>query len=158
MAIVRGDRIGESRALNEGSVEAITFFAALLWKAVSKNGWLPGTVEEIETKLYGRVRRGHRRTLRLLAELEGLGVLVRDPGRDRLRVPNLRFWVRHGRPDIPAVIRLRVLERDSRCCRRCSSVEDLQLDHVVAYAKGGTDDESNLQTLCWRCNRAKGAS
>jgi hypothetical protein len=31
-----------------------------------------------------------------------------------------------------------------------------QIDHIVPKAKGGTDDDHNLQLLCWSCNAAKG--
>ena len=31
----------------------------------------------------------------------------------------------------------------------------LEVDHIVPVSKGGLSTPSNLQTLCWRCNRAK---
>ena len=31
------------------------------------------------------------------------------------------------------------------------------VDHITPVRFGGTDDESNLQALCERCNLAKGA-
>ena len=31
----------------------------------------------------------------------------------------------------------------------------LEIDHIIPVAKGGLTEESNLQTLCWKCNRAK---
>jgi 5-methylcytosine-specific restriction endonuclease McrA len=64
-----------------------------------------------------------------------------------------------------------VLERDNYTCQICGIskgyLDDLvpglgdflllEIDHIVPVAKGGSgDDESNLQTLCWRCNRKKG--
>ena len=31
----------------------------------------------------------------------------------------------------------------------------LEIDHIIPVAKGGCTEEDNLQTLCWKCNRAK---
>ncbi len=33
----------------------------------------------------------------------------------------------------------------------------LEIDHIVPVSKGGLSEPTNLQTLCWRCNRSKGA-
>ncbi len=33
----------------------------------------------------------------------------------------------------------------------------LEIDHIIPLSKGGITTEKNLQTLCWKCNRAKGA-
>ena len=33
----------------------------------------------------------------------------------------------------------------------------LEVDHIVPVSKGGLSTPENLQTLCWRCNRTKGA-
>ncbi len=32
----------------------------------------------------------------------------------------------------------------------------LEVDHIIPISKGGKTEASNLQTLCWRCNRKKG--
>ena len=37
-------------------------------------------------------------------------------------------------------------------CANCGSTENLQLHHVVPLAKGGTNNESNLITLCGDCH------
>lgn len=58
---------------------------------------------------------------------------------------------------ISAAKRLRVYERDGFKCVTCGTSEDLTLDHVVALANGGTDEESNLQTMCMKHNAEKGA-
>lgn len=54
-----------------------------------------------------------------------------------------------------------IKNRDSFTCQYCSasiSVEPnllLEVDHIKPLSKGGLSVESNLQTLCWRCNRTK---
>lgn len=50
-----------------------------------------------------------------------------------------------------------VFARDGYKCRICGATEKLVLDHIVPISKGGCDDPSNLQTLCWSCNSRKGA-
>jgi hypothetical protein len=51
--------------------------------------------------------------------------------------------------------------RDNHTCRYCSvslAAEPhllLEVDHVIPLSKGGLSTLENLQTLCWRCNRAK---
>lgn len=50
-----------------------------------------------------------------------------------------------------------IKDRDNGTCVLCGSRERLEVDHIIAVAIGGTNDDSNLQTLCKKCNRAKGA-
>ena len=59
---------------------------------------------------------------------------------------------------IPKSVRQRVLIRDSYRCVKCSSQKDLQFDHNVAVANGGSNEEDNVQLLCKRCNQMKGVS
>lgn len=60
-------------------------------------------------------------------------------------------------------LRQRIKERDGYACRQCgASVQQepnllLEIDHIIPVSKGGLTAEDNLQTLCWRCNRKKGA-
>ena len=60
-------------------------------------------------------------------------------------------------------LRESIKKRDNFTCCNCGNstyVEPnllLEIDHIIPVAKGGRTEESNLQTLCWRCNRAKGA-
>ena len=56
---------------------------------------------------------------------------------------------------IPDSVRLAVLERDGRRCRKCRSARRLEIDHIVPLSKGGSSEKSNLQVLCRRCNRSK---
>lgn len=63
------------------------------------------------------------------------------------------------RKPIPNRIRHQVFQRDNyRCCECGARLEDgatLEIDHIVPVSRGGTNDISNLQTLCKACNRGK---
>jgi len=65
------------------------------------------------------------------------------------------------RTKIGARLRAMVLERDNFQCVRCKADagdgEKMVVDHILPVAQGGTNCESNLQTLCSTCNLGKGA-
>jgi 5-methylcytosine-specific restriction endonuclease McrA len=48
------------------------------------------------------------------------------------------------------------IKRQQPSCAVCGSTLDLTVDHIVPKVVGGTDELTNLQTLCRRCNGAKG--
>jgi len=60
-------------------------------------------------------------------------------------------------------LREKIKQRDGYACKMCGvSVEKepnllLEIDHIIPVSRGGMTTEDNLQTLCWRCNRSKGA-
>ena len=56
---------------------------------------------------------------------------------------------------IPDSMRAKVLLRDGARCRKCRTAVNLEVDHIIPVSKGGKTEESNLQTLCRRCNRRK---
>lgn len=54
-----------------------------------------------------------------------------------------------------------IKKRDNFTCCNCGNsvyAEPnllLEIDHIIPVSKGGCTTEDNLQTLCWKCNRAK---
>jgi hypothetical protein len=42
-------------------------------------------------------------------------------------------------------------------CAKCGAIADLECDHIVPRDQGGSDDWSNLQSLCKACHAAKSA-
>lgn len=57
-----------------------------------------------------------------------------------------------GSPTSTPKLRVRVFERDGGCVR-CRTRANLSVHHVVHRSKGGSNDPSNLQTLCTPCHR-----
>ena len=62
---------------------------------------------------------------------------------------------RSAKRRIPDPVRAEVLLRDGARCRRCRTAVNLEVDHIIPVSKGGKTEDSNLQTLCRRCNRRK---
>ena len=62
--------------------------------------------------------------------------------------------------DISGTVRYEVLRRAGFRCELCGVPADeraLEVDHITPRRHGGSDDLTNLQALCYRCNANKGA-
>jgi 5-methylcytosine-specific restriction endonuclease McrA len=62
------------------------------------------------------------------------------------------------RERVPEDVRIFVWRRDEGRCASCGAQQDLEFDHVVPLALGGSNTARNIQLLCERCNRSKGAN
>ena len=54
--------------------------------------------------------------------------------------------------------RFRILQRDNFKCAYCGKVvseAELEVDHIMPRSKGGSNEETNLITACFECNRGK---
>jgi hypothetical protein len=106
-------------------------------------------------KLHGSLRYGY------VASKLGHLFVVFGEREDMIRIPfrkptpsRLRV---QARAHIPEDVRWEVWERDGFSCVHCHKRRFLTLDHIIPVSKGGSDDPSNLQTLCRTCNSRKGA-
>ncbi|MBD2580225.1 HNH endonuclease [Oscillatoria sp. FACHB-1406] len=62
------------------------------------------------------------------------------------------------RISIPKSVRKYVFQRDNFHCQSCGKTHletQLTIDHIIPLATGGSNDISNLQTLCLSCNQRK---
>jgi hypothetical protein len=70
----------------------------------------------------------------------------------------------HGTRDPSLSLRFQVLKRDNFRCVACGRSPAtvaglvLEIDHIRPWSSGGRTIPSNLQTLCFDCNRGKGAT
>lgn len=83
------------------------------------------------------------------------GWWVLNPESSRTGQPSWKVEVPRNR--VPADVRLRVYARDGHRCVQCGSTDDLTIDHIWPWSRGGRNEEDNLRVLCRSCNSAKGA-
>ena len=65
------------------------------------------------------------------------------------------FGDKPKRPPIPREIVDAVYRRDGGRCVYCGATENLQLDHIIPFSKGGATSLEHLQLLCQKCNLEK---
>lgn len=62
------------------------------------------------------------------------------------------------RTRIPESVRIEVWRRDGGKCAICGSRENLEYDHIIPVSKGGGNTARNIELLCEKHNRSKGAN
>jgi hypothetical protein len=115
----------------------------LWWAGRDELYWIDAAVEgaDVELLLWDQRRRRDGRMERLR----------------RIRAREVQLEAAR-RERIPEDVRNFVWLRDEGRCVRCGAEEDLQLDHVIPYARGGGNGAENIQILCGSCNREKADS
>jgi 5-methylcytosine-specific restriction endonuclease McrA len=98
------------------------------------------TQEQVWALLVTRDQRRQRQVDRAVAAAQQGGTPT-EPVRGHIRDDDKEF----------------VWKRDGGRCRNCGATSELQFDHVIPVAMGGSSEPENLQLLCGPCNRMKGA-
>jgi hypothetical protein len=75
-----------------------------------------------------------------------------------VRAMSQQLGSRAPRERIPHTVKIAVWQRDGGRCVECAGNRDLEFDHIIPLAMGGSNTERNLQLLCADCNRRKGAT
>lgn len=111
----------------------------------------------IPTELLHHLTRHPRNRLNLARALVSEGYWETAPGGYQI----VGWDARHAKPlyrqYIPLRVRTLIYDRDGYACVFCGASEPLSLDHIWPWSLGGSDEPSNLQTLCIPCNMRKGA-
>jgi hypothetical protein len=59
---------------------------------------------------------------------------------------------------IPFEVKMRVVRRDNYTCQECRvhlRDDEVEFDHIIPVAKGGSSEEHNIRLTCFDCNRDK---
>jgi hypothetical protein len=155
---------GKIRVPNEESYDFITFYAEQQkspmplfelaeqgiwafrghWLKCDKNAEKYLGRERLTMLMKRRVMQEEQRWQRIAREVEAFD------NQDRIEEAR--------RNPIPRSVRLFVWQRDEGKCVECGSLANLEYDHLIPVAKGGSSTERNLRLLCETCNRRKGAA
>ena len=46
-----------------------------------------------------------------------------------------------------------IFQRDGFKCTKCGKKDMLEVHHIIPVSEGGTNEKTNLQTLCVQCHR-----
>jgi 5-methylcytosine-specific restriction endonuclease McrA len=129
----------------------------LVWRELGRPPGQPAMARRgfrISAVPYRRQWGSLRKACVLLARFKKGGISERQ----LLSSVTSRTGVRQPRSALPLKVRWEVLKRDDyrcvKCGRRPLEVE-LQVDHIQPRSGGGTNELSNLQTLCLPCNQGK---
>ena len=155
--------------LNKGSCSERTIAEALLEKDESQIEYY----QKVTRDMVGRVLRNHRIVERnkkqyTLTDFQTLSDgqihiligLCEDRLQEYLKKRGTKIW-EHRRKSggyISGPVRYEVLKRAKFHCDLCGIAADqkaLEVDHILPRSKGGDDDLSNFQALCYSCNAMK---
>lgn len=72
------------------------------------------------------------------------------------RYPVVRTRLTEDRQPIPKHVRVAVLMRDEFTCRLCwRQGGRMEIDHIIPWSAGGSDDPTNLRSCCYECNQSR---
>lgn len=89
---------------------------------------------------------------------------IRRSGRKRLKKQNYRARKSGAMGRLSKGLRVRLFDSQGGRCAACgttgsiSGYYGLHLDHITPLARGGANEDDNVQLLCQPCNTTKGAS
>lgn len=97
-------------------------------------------------------------TFKEKAQLKGI---CEEKIQQYLEKRGLATWdYRFSADPVPDSIRYKVLKAGKQRCALCGITAKermLDVDHIIPRSRGGSSKEENLQVLCAKCNRSKGA-
>ena len=99
--------------------------------------------------------------VRKYSEVRADGTITAKVAKDAIKAFGLNLSAPLGereRQPIPDSVKMFVWRRDNGRCVICGSQEKLEYDHIIPVSMGGSNTERNIQLLCEKHNRSKGAN
>jgi 5-methylcytosine-specific restriction endonuclease McrA len=115
--------------------QGAAFLGLYLWKSLNKPAVQPKVSQEPQKFV--------------MPEIKFLEEPVQRISYERIRYERIPLTKRQ---------RFLILERDKHTCKSCGRKPPevvLEVDHRISVFAGGGNEPSNLQTLCFDCNRGK---
>lgn len=117
------------------------------------------TVALRREKINGEVIRRKKQTFNIPDILNIIDGLSQRRGKFYLNDDIWQSICRVERGKVSNRLRFAIYARDGYRCKKCGARDrgdNLEIDHIFPISKGGKSNPENLQTLCWKCNKAKG--
>ena len=95
------------------------------------------------------------------AEVRAQGIITAAVAKDAIKAFGLNLSAPLGereRQPIPDSVKMFVWQRDNGRCVVCGSQEKIEFDHIIPVSMGGSNTARNIQLLCEKHNRSKGAN
>lgn len=94
------------------------------------------------------------------AEIEELMSICQNRIDEYIESRGGKIWAHRSKSSgyVPGSLRYNLLKKAKFRCELCGTPADqkaLEVDHIIPRNKGGSDDASNLQILCYSCNASK---
>tara|TARA_Y100001935_G_scaffold252060_1_gene255197 strand:- start:413 stop:760 length:348 start_codon:yes stop_codon:yes gene_type:complete len=92
----------------------------------------------------------------------GLPIFIQKSIKKLLKIPFDKYFENFADNEsiersrhIAQSVKDKVWRRDQGKCVECGSKHRLEFDHIIPFAKGGSNTYRNIQLLCEKCNRSK---
>jgi len=94
------------------------------------------------------------------AEIEELMSICQNRINEYIESRGGKIWAHRSKSSgyVSGSLRYNLLKKAKFRCELCGTPADqkaLEVDHIIPRNKGGSDDSSNLQILCYSCNASK---
>ena len=144
------DRLTERRMYRRGRRNKLWYRESRFNNRRRKENWLPPSTERRYQTLLNLIKR-----IKTLLPISDIVVETANFDIQKIQNPNISGKeYQQGQQLGFENVKQYVLTRDKRTCQHCGKIETrLEVHHIKFRSQGGTDNPSNLITLCSKCHK-----